>query len=113
MSNPRIRDLGYSPGQDWLSPGPLNSITDVPGVEVGVVTLKSGTYDPSKPNEEQDVVRSGVTVIQPRAKDGVWIHPVFGRVLSFNGAGEVRNLLLIVRSSIDIFTVAHWRTLDQ
>ena len=37
---PRARDLGIAPGV--LPPGPLNAITDVPGVRVGHVTLIEG-----------------------------------------------------------------------
>ncbi|KAH8798010.1 peptidase family S58-domain-containing protein [Flagelloscypha sp. PMI_526] len=85
----RIRDLGYKPGQPWLHPGTQNAITDVPGVEVGVVTLRSGQYDPSSSEKFQKVVKTGVTVIQPRQKDGVWPHPVFASVVPFNGAGEL------------------------
>lgn len=49
---PTIRELGRAPGV--LSPGPLNAITDVAGVKVGQVTLRSG-----------DSVRTGVTAIVP------------------------------------------------
>lgn len=52
---PRARDLGL-PFQG--TPGPLNAITDVPGVEVGFCTLT----DPSVN------LRSGVTAILPRGK---------------------------------------------
>jgi D-aminopeptidase len=36
----RARALGLHPGQ--FQPGPLNAITDVPGVKVGQVTLMQG-----------------------------------------------------------------------
>ncbi|HPG85026.1 MAG TPA: P1 family peptidase [bacterium] len=49
---PRARDLGIVPGA--LEPGPLNAITDVPGVQVGQTTLMRG-----------DSVRTGVTVVLP------------------------------------------------
>jgi len=49
---PTIRDLDRAPG--ILSSGPLNAITDVAGVKVGQVTLRSG-----------DSVRTGVTAIVP------------------------------------------------
>lgn len=49
---PRARDLGIEPG--ILSPGPLNAITDVPGVLVGHVSLRQG-----------DSVRTGATAILP------------------------------------------------
>lgn len=48
----RIRDLGVRPG--ILDPGPLNAITDVPGVRVGHLTLRHG-----------DSVRTGVTAVLP------------------------------------------------
>lgn len=47
---PRARELGIAPGV--LSPGPLNTITDVDGVRVGQVTIWEG-----------DSVRTGVTAI--------------------------------------------------
>ena len=53
-SRPRARDIGLSPGV--LDPGPLNAITDVPGVLVGQVTLMEG-----------DHIRTGVTAILPHA----------------------------------------------
>ena len=49
---PRLRDAGFIVGP--LATGPLNAITDVPGVTVGQVTLIKG-----------DTVRTGVTVIRP------------------------------------------------
>ena len=48
----RARDIGVAPG--LLPPGPLNAITDVPGVRVGQVTRVEG-----------DSVRTGVTAILP------------------------------------------------
>ncbi|WP_197500377.1 DmpA family aminopeptidase [Caballeronia udeis] len=50
----RARDIGIQPG--ILSPGPLNAITDVPGIMVGHVTLSEG-----------DATRTGVTAIVPHA----------------------------------------------
>ena len=58
-SSPRARDLGIPfPG----TPGTLNAITDVAGVEVGYTTLVSG--DPAHP----PVVRTGVTAVLPRGR---------------------------------------------
>ena len=37
---PRARELGIAPGV--FQPGPLNAITDVPGVRVGHFTLIEG-----------------------------------------------------------------------
>ncbi len=39
-TGPRARDIGISIGV--LPPGPLNSLTDVPGVKVGHVSLIKG-----------------------------------------------------------------------
>jgi D-aminopeptidase len=56
----RLRDLGLAVGPG--TPGPLNAITDVPGVLVGHTTLISGDgpLDPGR-----GPVRTGVTVIRP------------------------------------------------
>jgi D-aminopeptidase len=71
---PRARGLGIGlPGE----PGPLNAVTDVTGVEVGVTTLISG-----------DTVRTGVTAILPRGRDGVG-QPCAAGWYSLNGNGEM------------------------
>jgi D-aminopeptidase len=71
---PRARGLGIAlPGE----PGPLNAITDVEGVEVGVTTLIDG---PS--------VRTGVSAILPRGRDGVG-QPCAAGWYSLNGNGEM------------------------
>ncbi|HEX6051457.1 MAG TPA: P1 family peptidase, partial [Gemmatimonadaceae bacterium] len=59
---PRARDLGLPIGG---TPGPLDAITDVPGVEVGHTTLISGS---GKLVVGTGPVRTGVTVIHPRGK---------------------------------------------
>src|SRR3954467_303702 len=71
--NPRARDLGV-PFEG--TPGPLNAITDVPGVEVGHRTLIEG-----------DSVRTGVTAVWPRGKQSS--DPVFGGFFSQNGNGDM------------------------
>src|SRR5258708_14916032 len=53
---PRLRDLGISVGK--LTPGPLNAITDVPGVAVGHATIIA---------DAPRVLRTGVTVVMPAA----------------------------------------------
>jgi D-aminopeptidase len=50
----RARDLGIAPGV--YAPGPLNAVTDVPGVRVGHVTLDDGAD-----------IHTGVTAIVPDA----------------------------------------------
>jgi L-aminopeptidase/D-esterase-like protein len=66
------------------SPGALNAITDVAGVKVGHTTLirGEGTLQIGK-----GPVRTGVTVILPRADDPA--DPVFAGWFSLNGNGEM------------------------
>ena len=82
QSKPRARDLGvFFEG----TPGLLNSITDVDGVEVGHTTLISGS---GALRVGQGPVRTGVTAILPRGKAGA-ADPVFGGWLAQNGNGEM------------------------
>jgi D-aminopeptidase len=78
---PRARDLGV-PFDG--TPGPLNAITDVRGVEVGVTTIVRGS-GPLKVGEGP--VRTGVTAILPRGKTSG--DPVFAGWFSLNGNGEM------------------------
>jgi D-aminopeptidase len=78
---PRARDLGI-PFEG--TPGPLNSITDVRGVEVGYRTLISGE---GKLQVGVGPVRTGVTAIFPRGKSAV--DPVFAGWFTENGNGEM------------------------
>jgi D-aminopeptidase len=78
---PRARDLGV-PFEG--TPGPLNSITDVKGVEVGYRTLISGE---GKLQIGIGPVRTGVTAIFPRGKTAV--DPVFAGWFAENGNGEM------------------------
>ena len=70
---PRARDLGIPLDG---TPGPLNAITDIAGIEVGQTTLIEG-----------DSVRTGVTAIWPRGKQSD--DPVFGGWFALNGNGEM------------------------
>jgi D-aminopeptidase len=66
-------------------PGPLNAITDVAGIEVGAVTLIDG----QGPLEVgKGPVRTGVTAILPRGRDGVGRACAAGWY-SMNGNGEM------------------------
>lgn len=78
---PRARDLGV-PFDG--TPGPLNAITDVPGVTVGHTTIIRGN-GPLVVGEGP--VRTGVTAIWPRGKDDP--APVFAAWFSLNGDGEM------------------------
>jgi D-aminopeptidase len=75
MSKPRARHLGIDlPGET----GPLNAITDVPGVRVGMTTLIDGARD----------IRTGVTAIVPR-EDAGRPQPVWAAQAMLNGNGEM------------------------
>ena len=78
----RARDLGV-PFEG--TPGKLNSITDVPGVEVGYTTLISGD---GKLQVGKGPVRTGVTAIIPRGRDSI-NDPVYAGYFSLNGNGEM------------------------
>lgn len=86
---PRLRELGIALGE--LAPGPLNAITDVPGVRVGHTTLIAGA---GRLVPGQGPVRTGVTAILPhegnplRAKVPAAMHVI-------NGAGEVTGRSLV------------------
>ncbi len=78
----RARDLGV-PFEG--TPGKLNSITDVPGVEIGYTTLISGE---GKLEVGKGPVRTGVTAIIPRGHDSL-NDPVYAGYFSLNGNGEM------------------------
>lgn len=73
---PRARDLGMPFDGE---PGAWNAITDVPGVEVGYVTLVA---------DEPVVARTGVTAILPRGKSAPGEACAAG-VAVLNGNGEL------------------------
>jgi D-aminopeptidase len=82
QSKPRARDLGV-PFDG--TPGTLNAITDVKGIEVGHTTLISGE---GKLQVGAGPVRTGVTAILPRGKQSS-NDPVFAGWFSLNGNGEM------------------------
>jgi len=77
----RARDLGIPLDG---TPGPLNAITDVAGVEVGVTTLISGS---GKLMQGKGPIRTGVTAILPRGKNDS--HAVPAAWFTLNGNGEM------------------------
>jgi L-aminopeptidase/D-esterase-like protein len=87
---PRARDLGI-PFDG--TPGPLNAITDVKGIEVGHTTLISGE---GKLQVGAGPVRTGVTAILPRGKGSN--DPVFAGWFSLNGNGEMTGTTWIEES---------------
>src|SRR5438105_9738143 len=78
----RARDLGL-PFDG--TPGPLNAITDVAGVEVGYTTILRGE---GKLVVGKGPVRTGVTAIIPRGHDSL-NDPVYAGMFSLNGNGEM------------------------
>ncbi len=67
------------------TPGKLNAITDVAGVEVGFTTLISGE---GKLDVGKGPVRTGVTAIIPRGYNSL-NDPVYSGAFSLNGNGEM------------------------
>jgi len=74
-ARPRARDIGLIVGV--LPTGPLNAITDVPGVKVGNTTRIEG-----------DTVRTGVTVVLPHSGN-LFEEKVPGAVFVGNGFGKL------------------------
>jgi len=72
----RARDLGVPFDGE---PGPWNAITDVPGLEVGQVTIL---------DDEPVTARTGVTAILPRGRAGAGT-PCAAGVAVLNGNGEL------------------------
>ncbi|MEE8362377.1 MAG: P1 family peptidase, partial [Gemmatimonadales bacterium] len=85
----RARDLGI-PFEGL--PGPLNAITDVPGVEVGHATIIRGDGPLVK---GEGPVRTGVTAILPRGRG---FDPVFAAIYALNGNGEMTGIHWIEES---------------
>jgi L-aminopeptidase/D-esterase-like protein len=81
---PRARDLGV-PFDG--TPGPLNAITDVRGVEVGHTTLITG-----------DSVRTGVTMVLPQGKRSR--NQVFAGWFTLNADGEMTGTTWVEESGI-------------
>jgi len=81
QTKPRENDLKLPIGG---TPGPLDAITDVAGVEVGHTTLISGS---GKLVVGQGPVRTGVTIVHPRGKANS--DPVFAAWFTLNGNGEM------------------------
>lgn len=73
---PRARDLGVAFDGE---PGPLNAITDVPGLEVGFTTLVA---------DEPVIARTGVSAILPRGREKAGA-PCAAGVAVLNGNGEL------------------------
>jgi D-aminopeptidase len=81
QTKPRARDLGV-PFDG--TPGPLNAITDITGVEIGATTLIAGD---GALKVGSGPIRTGVTAILPRGKTSK--DSVFAGWFSLNGNGEM------------------------
>lgn len=80
---PRLRDLGIAIGT--MAPGPLNAITDVPGVRVGHTTVIHGEGPLCV---GQGPARTGVTAIHPH-EGSAYASEVPAAMEVLNGAGEM------------------------
>ena len=100
---PRVRDIGLTIGV--MSPGPLNAITDVTGVQVGHTTLNRG-----------DSIRTGVTAILPHSGNlfrekvpgAVFVANAFGKLAGstqVNELGEIETPILLT-STLSVPRVA-------
>lgn len=102
---PRVRDLGLAIG--IFSPGPENSITDVPGVLVGQTTIIRG-----------ENVRTGVTAILPHGGNlfsekvpaAIFVGNGFGKLAGstqVNELGEIETPILLT-STLSVPKVADY-----
>ncbi len=100
MGRARIRDLGISVGT--IPTGPLNAITDVPGVLVGQVTVI---------HDDPDVARTGITVIAPRA-GAIGKDYAFAGFHRFNGCGEMTGIQWLEETGLLTSAIAITNTLQ-
>jgi D-aminopeptidase len=91
---PRARELGIAAAIGG-TPGRLDAITDVAGVEVGHTTLISGA---GKLVVGKGPIRTGVTVVHPRGKTNA--DPVFGAWTTLNGNGEMTGTTWLQESGL-------------
>ncbi|MCY7379373.1 MAG: P1 family peptidase, partial [Gemmatimonadaceae bacterium] len=93
-SKSRARELGIATLIGG-TPGALDAITDVAGVEVGHTTLNSGS---GTLVVGKGPVRTGVTVVHPRGQSSA--DPVFGAWFTLNGNGEMTGTTWLQESGI-------------
>ena len=101
---PRSRDLGIQVG--IFSPGPLNAITDVAGVQVGQVTVQNGSN-----------LNTGVTAIYPhngsmyhdRVPAAIHVGNGYGKLL---GVTQIRELGELETPILLTCTLCVWQTAD-
>ena len=93
-TRPRATDLGLGIG--LLAPGPRNTITDVPGVSVGHVTLVQGD---GALELGRGPIRTGVTIIRPHGGN-IFRQKVTGAVHVINGFGKAVGLAQIAELGV-------------
>jgi L-aminopeptidase/D-esterase-like protein len=91
---PRARELGLAAAIGG-TPGPIDAITDVAGVEVGHTTLIEGD---GFLVVGRGPVRTGVTVVHSRGKANP--DPVFGAWFTLNGNGEMTGTTWLQESGV-------------
>lgn len=101
----RARQLGIVVGT--YPTGPLNAITDVPGVKVGHTTLIAGE---GALKAGIGPIRTGVTVVIPR--DDVWHQKVPAGSFVLNGTGEMTGLAWVAESGFLEYPIALTNTLN-
>ena len=102
----RARTPGITIGT--LPSGPLDAITDVPGVRVGQVTKIEGAAGPLVPGVGP--VRTGVTVILPN--DDPWLKRVAAATFDLNGNGEMTGAHWVDEAGFLETPIALTNTLD-
>lgn len=110
-TRPRARDIGVCIGE--MPCGSLNSITDVPGVKVGHVTLIAGE---GKLAVGRGPVRTGVTAIVPHAGNiftekvcaAVYVINAFGKSLGLPQIIELGNIEtpILLTNTLNVWLVA-------
>lgn len=100
---PRARDVGIVPGV--LSPGKLNSITDVKGVKVGHVTLVEGKD-----------IRTGLTAVIPHSGNlfaekvpaAIYLGNGFGKLMGYTQVEELGNIEtpIVLTNTLNVGIVA-------
>ena len=89
MPNPRrrIRNLLPTLHLGYYSPGPTNSLTDVPGVLVSTESIHKPKTTDSSGKTLHHEINTGVTTILPHS---TWFHDAcYAGLFSFNGSGEL------------------------
>src|SRR5947209_2240551 len=101
----RLRDLGLSIGE--YPPGPLNSITDVPGVRVGHSTLIEGS---GRRKPGNGPVRTGVTIIVPN--EDIYNKKLIAGGFILSGAGEIAGMTQVTEWGLIETPIALTNTLS-